>query len=139
MLKSKIFIYQNDFDALRCLGISGDQDLTADRIRCFAVKTGTCFATRSAQKEMPRPGSCSVVAFPLHHSTMYKHCRRTGQARKTASYSGEHSCVTPPAHWLIDRASISYFRRFFYRCPEPPLKLRNTPPASQVWALRSVP
>lgn len=91
MLKSKIFIYQNDFDALRCLGISGDQDLTADRIRCFAVETGTCFATRSAQVEtlcVDRRGfiSCTghgriYIACNFIHSDDHQHIPWSGSDR----------------------------------------------------------
>ena len=91
MLKSEIFIYQNDFDALRCLGISGDQDLTADRIRCFAVETGTCFATRSAQVEtlcVDRRGfiSCTghgriYIACNFIHSDDHQHIPWSGSDR----------------------------------------------------------
>ena len=47
LLKSQRIIYQNHMDSVFMSGISGDQELTADGIRRFAVKAFSGFLTWS--------------------------------------------------------------------------------------------
>lgn len=64
----------------------------------------------------PPPGSCSAADCHRHYSTMYKCCRRTGSAQKTAPYFEKHPSHHPHFIPVYQKKWLPYRQPLMFLC-----------------------